>query len=279
MSGLARIYNPFRYPGIRPGFDTSHPASNGILFSTIFSYNGVNVIGLNNINLGAIINFNGTVTNGIDGATGPSLNISTFSNFHFGGGLFGGTTTNKKCTLACIIRSPGDGNFTYRDGNSTYGTEISVASATLSFIKNGSGSPTTVSSGIPIAASVPYFIAASSDDSVGVNFVTTRLDTGQIQSAFVANATAVTVASPGSHIMETPGFAFSCAAWMYNNTVALNLGLMRQWAASPWAFWYPPDPTTLGLGVIGLNSSAPPVVTLDVLGNPIYRVRREGWGW
>jgi hypothetical protein len=233
------------YPGGRPLFNPSHFASNGCVAS--IGILPTSTTTYNILRLG-FVQQNGGRTAVIDPVLGTAVNLNGFSNCRIEN--LPTTGTSNKCTFAVMVRIPavGANNGTLMNDTNTnsFSVALSITSSkTVSFSKNGSG--TIVDSGITLSNNVPYFIIASSDDTIGVNFLVLRLDTGQVTTVFVADTNTITT--------TTGGFiTYAGGALSYNiifglgmfatsaggaGAIQLSIAQMLQWAQNPWQFWFP----------------------------------------
>ena len=168
----------------------------------------------------------------------------SFGNFHLASNL----TPNPlniiwhTGTMACLLRQKAvvfKTSGVIRNGQSTYNASITTSSGNLRFIKDGSGgTPTNITSSIPLVTGAPYFIAVSWDDAVAVNFVVRRMDTGQLYSETQADTTAMALTSDGLPIAETNGGNFLNVAALAFSTVNLARYELINMAADPWSLWY-----------------------------------------
>ena len=278
MRSLLRQYNPLAFPGTVPGFDPSHIAAPKTNFSWAAdgTFGGINLLKPTP----AVVSGSG-MTAGVDGRLGATTNFTSAGELKwtYTGPL---PANDLPITFACIVSASLSGNaVAVSDGNANanLGNELRIGSLGQLLIASSGGISTPNSF---INANTPYFIAASCNSAATLaNFVALNLTNG-VLSTSAASGTFTPATSDGTAwIGSGGGFlrgTYNMAAAMFAQTY-MPLTQLVQWASDPWSFWYPPDPTTLGLEVIGLYSGAPPVVIIDTLGTPIYRVQPQRWGW
>jgi hypothetical protein len=258
------MLSPFRsknrivYPGDRlPGLDPTHAASQGVVFSGIAA--GANFINLLNGAPGTITGSTSTGT--LDGVIGPRYQSNSVA----------GSTGSTKFTIS----TPGGTGRTYavifRSAATLSGTNglfVEAAGANAQAVRhNGTGISFSVggvgsgSTGITLAASTPYFLAASLPTGAAWRWALVNLVTGQMTSGTATNA-AVTQPTTGfiignlfaGNVSGTDYFA----AAMYS-TAVLSAAQLAQWAADPWSFWYPPAVESLiGAGLATPTTIVPP---------------------
>jgi hypothetical protein len=151
-------------------------------------------------------------------------------------------------TLACIliwVTTPAVSAFFVATSNSAAGATLSTAGANVLTVAISGGSGFTTS--IAPVANVPYLWAGSllpgtSPNAIG-NCVLVNLQTGAVQS----QSTTATISTPttdtgtctiGNRGSPTVGCPASIVAAMYTTNFT-PMSELLQWAADPWAFWYP----------------------------------------
>lgn len=230
--------NLLSYPGTAPGFDPSHVASKGIVrFSGVAVGSG----NFNNILSGkgpsASSGFSGQVTN---------LGPSAFSNSSSNSLTFSGQNTDSQRfgTVAAIA--------TFSDSSSFRAVFAPNSTDTASgfTLFNNAGAlmlrlgTVNATSAIPLVNNVPYFIAASADNVVGIiKYVALRLDTGQVFTDTQSGGAGASGAMDGSYLVGQwqgggLGIIGNIAATMYANNF-LSFPELIKWVQDPWSFWYP----------------------------------------
>lgn len=234
-----RSPNPFAYPaGIKFGFDPSHIAI--IPQSTSLMLSAVAMLGGNFVSTrGAVGTLTGS-TSALKPAIGPvSIQSTTGDKVVF----TVPATVFKTVTLAAIVipATVGGGARGIIETGST-GWRININGSAFRLTLGGIAD---ITSGLTLAANVPYFLAVSAD-TVTANFVVTDLSTGKISSAAVASATATTttdatlkIGNDSSFELFTGSIACVMAAVGTGTTGRMSLPALKAWAADPWAFWYP----------------------------------------
>lgn len=229
---ILRRTNLLAFPNRNPGFDPSHPASNGCICSWIPAPGG-NAINLLTakiaIKSAAFSTFSIT-------PFGPGLTPATSQNEHFTGLPTTVTTTG---TVACICTVANASSATQQKLIvDSVGTGPFLVSSLLKMF-NG----VTVSSGLTIGNN-PYFFAITSNTSTGaVKFLVLNLATGQVTTATSSSGgtTAYNFSSLYIGINASANndpFTGSLNCGMVTST-ELSMPQLLQWAADPWAFWCP----------------------------------------
>jgi len=253
---MSRVILPFKnklvYPGTSPGFDPSHPASKGCVWSAIAV--GGTAINICNAKIGSVISSAPTAV--IDSHFGMADKFTgVFSNgIQFTSAI--PAVTQNNCTMACIIR-PAD--------NGATGTRMYIATATsatqgwwmgttgtgsisLGLFVAGALSSNIAPNFIPIVGT-PYFIALSIINTSGstytTNWVIKELNTGKLYTYSVSGSTTL-AASDGGVVFAGSVYIGDCfgnmATNMFTDKVALSLPELVKWSEDPWSFWYPhPD--------------------------------------
>lgn len=240
---LLRPYNPLAYPGGArpPGFDPNHvaisPGSYCRLSYVATMNGGFNLLARTLPTFGASAFI-------LDGKIGPTVKGGS-------GVLF----TNCPCpptanndypfTLACIGVATASGSRAYINTSGNVQSKgcylIMSGSANWALgTYEGSGQiDTGLSTGNSSGLIFPFFVAVSFDGAT-INTVYLRLDNFELTS----NSKAATIASlhsqGGTHglFQGDEGTQQVAAATVINNSNSLST--LLQWAADPWAFWYPP---------------------------------------
>jgi len=228
--------NPLAYPcGVAPGFDPTHPAAPGCVFSGVSD--GGNFI---NILTGIIGALTATPTVNIDGAIGASTRYtaatdkSTFT--------IAGPGSPTGATIASIFRLDSINNANqiciFDSSNSSLRSHLTTALLEVAI------NTTANASNITLVAGVPYFAAASFKNASTLNFVATNLATGQISSqsrttASSLSTTAATSLTIGNNVATGVPLKGILAADMWAYNTFLSLSQLLAWASDPWSFWYP----------------------------------------
>lgn len=270
MSLLLGRPGPLRNPGRSPGFDLGHPAAAGIRFSGVAA--GASFMPLISGYLfaplagGVLI---GAPSANVIGILGPSTGFSgasdTIDFVSIGAdsptaftvaSIFQLTTINgSNQALLSSAGGSGSGIILYID-----------ATGLLTIFGNNVGT----SSGLTVAANVPYFAAYSQTASTG-NVVLTRLDNGKTVTASVAAV--IPIFADTDFYIGNDGFSQPLAGYeaavMYSSAV-LSAQQLLQWARDPWAFWYPSKfdlsmflttisggaaPAAAPVGIVGMTAS------------------------
>jgi Concanavalin A-like lectin/glucanases superfamily len=225
--------NRLGYPGTLPGFDVSHPASEGIGVSAVVVSGALPL----EIIKGTLFTSSGAAQTPVQSVVGPAL-------YNAGTGYANGGVSNvsfAKITQACIF---------VPQALSTSGL-TGIVSATILYIYGASGGTAITylggirDSGVQLVVGRPYFFASSySNDAVGtLNQIVKDLQTGQI-------TTNVQTIGPSGGLANS-NYCFGgdgagaasnsqIAATMYS-TSFLSMEQLRQWADDPWSFWYPSE--------------------------------------
>ncbi len=241
MEAFSRI-SRLAYPAGRvPGFDSTHPAAVGM--SPGHGFSGVAMSGAFPDLLKPLRgSVTGTVTFGMDGAIGPTINMSDASNNYIYSGY--STIVDTRATFAAIVNTTSivtsgttKGIITTSSGNT--GIYLSHKDSLLRagiFPAN-----TSIDSTIALLANTPFFIAVSIDYSVGAYFLMRNLKIGSTKIEFVTG-NLVPGAPNGSYDIggnnNTFSFNGAIAAAMFAPQ-ACGIGALLQWADDPWSFWYP----------------------------------------
>lgn len=236
--GIARPpRGPFSYPGIEPRFDPSHIAAGITRFSAV-AFNGTNLVNLLN---GAQGTIGGSPTSVEDGTLGHCFrgNAGTvFVNFT------GQSTANDSDVTFGWMWRPAASNANMpvfaSDGAATNGAWVGGSNpGRLIIVANSGGAFKQSSGGVTYVTGSPYFCAVSMNSSV-TNFVLTNLETGVTKTS-TTTGTALTAPNGTYRIGLNNTFHLnntSVAAVMFAGQYS-SMNKLLQWAADPWAFWYP----------------------------------------
>jgi hypothetical protein len=225
---LSLFRDPLAFPaGFAPGFDPTHIAAPGTLFSGIAASSGF--IRLDRAVVGTK---NGSPLSVIDGALGPSLQPSTTNNGTGNGYTFSSLspTGSSNATLAAICRP-----LTFAGGSNGYIIGDSSGFQSIICYTNGGVrvyiGATLVNSGLAATASAPYFIAVSIISGSTFFTVMKNLVSGAIQSAAVTTSDTIGGGETSIAIGQMSGdnFGGNIAAAMYSND-ALGLSELLSWA-------------------------------------------------
>lgn len=250
---LLKRPNPLAYPGGTPGFDPSHPMSNGLAMSAVST--GGNFVSLQTGKPGTI----GGSPSAFIGTVGKGTKFTTNANVTFPAP----TVLPTVFTVAAIFELDGvTGNPTQQLINNVAGGGMGLAldgAGHLSF--GGAGGavftfPPTSGASLPFG--IPFFFVASfAPSAASATGVLVNLLTGQTFSA-TSSLSGGMQASDGNYYIGNRGLnsrqldgGVHTVAWSYTY---LSLPQLLQWAQDPWSFWYPQK---LDLGLIfGGASSA-----------------------
>lgn len=154
------------------------------------------------------------------------------------------TLADRDITLACVLRSdvaPITSDFALTTSSSTNaGFRLAVTfDSNLSLTK---GAVVDISSGIPIPGQVPYFAAASYQNSTGdINFILVDLDTFVTLTA-TANNTDAEVAGDGTYGVGGGSVFSGGVNWQGGIAFAafgrnfVSMDILKQWALDPYCF-------------------------------------------
>jgi len=227
---------PFQMPTGRPGVDQSHFASRNLLFSGVpFNSGFVNLLS------GKAGTKNGSPTESIVSPLGRSSVVPGGGSFH-GYTYTGQDATNFTSNTIAVIgsfNSIATTQYFFANNTNSNGVGINITSAGL--LQWTMFGVVAVSSTITLVVNVPYFIIASKNGSTGISWLVMRLDTGVIVTASTASGTPN--AGNGTYIVgngvtTTTPMIGNLAAVMFSSAYHAP-ALLRQWAANPWALWYP----------------------------------------
>ena len=281
MSGLARIYNPFAYPGIKPGFNQGHVAAAGVV-----SGHGISAISLGRTLINVLSGKPGVnsgsvaITATVDGSLGP-VTVYPIHQTLTGGTDFTGqsTVTDTNVTMAGIVRFNQVNSGLYQVVIVINGAILLSLKGTGELVIYGAGSAETASGLFP-SVSVPYFLVASASSSQ-VNFGFTNLLTGSIQTSTIVTpitggaATGTYTIGNGDPTGNGQSIIGNIAAAMFSPTY-LGHATLKLWLMNPWSFWYP----RFGLSVDLEKTSAAAVVfrkTLSQIGGRVGSRQPQGW--
>lgn len=235
---LLRPYNPLVYPVGRPGFDPSHPASNGAQPKRYFigyPSNGTYVSTQDGSAVGAVTPFaTGKIT-----AFGPAILINTGGADKIAITGLDATTVPPGVTYAAFVQwNAFTGGAQYQtlmagSGSQIFGLNLT---AKLNLFVSSDNAAT-----FGPALNTPYFVCVSAS-SAGLNLVMTNLLTGQV---FSQAKTGVAVgASNGSLFIGNSSAGTQPTDGLIGNVAYLptylSMPQVLAWAADPWSFWYPP---------------------------------------
>jgi hypothetical protein len=248
---LARIIkpprNPFVFPATNPGFDQSHIASVNPLLSGV-ARNG-NIISLLSSALGTSNGAGNAPAASMGGMIGPSIYVPNNGSISF---PYANTAWSAQ-TMAAIVIFDAQTSANIRNimstsaaGNAGFLLGMTTTGASAQAWSYLVGATfTNIATGFPSSAligGVPYFFAVSIQNGQAANSVLCRLDTGQMGATSTANAasftagdTTIHIGNRGANTRQTIG---RIAAVMHANNY-LSQPQLLQWAADPWAFWYP----------------------------------------
>lgn len=232
--------NPLQPPSGRPSFDAQHPMSAAIRFSGVAL--GANFLNLLTGKPGAITL---TTTAKVDGAIGAAFTLnSAGSNTDFSG-----QSTNNDTTFtvgwiwrptvisnAAVFASDSAGTNGFWVGGSNGG-----ADGRMLLQANNAGTFKQADSNCGYAIGDPLFCAISMNGTTTTNMVQRHLERGTVKSFTTASGLAVTAPdgtyrigrNNTTHLSLSPVAAIMFAARYH------TLQELLQWAADPWAFWYP----------------------------------------
>lgn len=254
LSNLNLLQRGLSYPGnLKAGFDPSHPAAKGTIFSGI-AMNG-NFINLLNGKSGTIVS---TPTSTQTSIVGPStvFGSTTTTSCNFTG--FSAAVVNG--TIAAIVFptalvGPAFGSMIFHNGEFGLGFGPSALNANMW----GNGD---TSSGISVSINTPYFVFCSTPGVGGASsydFGVVNLQTGAIKQsnvAYAGNGTGDGTYRVGNSIGGTNAFTGSIAAVMYSNKY-VGASARNSWLADPWSFWRP-SPTILSSALFGIQTQSTP---------------------
>lgn len=235
--------NPLAYPvGVAPGFDASHPAAGGIGPEHGFSGTAM-AGGFVSLLSGAVATKGGAPVPGLNATIGPDVVFSNAAHQYTLAGQSTASDAAYTCGGIFYVTTFSNNNYLFVNSSTNAGCTLrftSTGQVVLIFVGQGNG----VTSTFTLSASTPYFVAGSRGATTG-DIIAVNLITGQV-STFSAT---VTTTSPsavngtytiGNNAGSQINFAGGIAAVMYAPQ-RISLATMLQWAADPWAFWYP-DP-------------------------------------
>lgn len=270
---MSRIILPrrrgFYFPGgVNAGFDSSHPASSGIIpghgLSAVAS--GSTLVNLLNAAKGTVT---GTPTAAIDGLVGPSCYVGAggaADGISFAGNL---ASTDNSITMAAIWRQIGT---PINDADYISTTSVLTAGWAMQFSRTSGLNDLTINewnhqiddAGFVIVAGHAYFgaVSASTAGAGLSNWVLVDLSNGKLLS-ITSNAEGwiASGATSGTYTIGTGTHAplAKMAAVMWAPTF-LNYQQLLQWAADPWSFWYPDrrvDPLSPFLSATSTTAASP----------------------
>ncbi len=228
--GLILPRNPFVYPGVQPGLNRAHPASNGTRLSLVAGATSATPIIVPPS--GKLNNF-ATPSFGIAGRIGPFMNITS--------GVIYTAAPNEKpdsFTTAAIYYNLNNIStslmFNNNAGDNTHnGVSLGFNNGTPACWNNGT---LLVNSNLGAPSPDFFFVAASGNSSI-CNFVIRSLFANNLFGATIAQASTFgTTVNSQYNVGEAP---VDLAALMYGINNFLSLPELMKWAAAPWDFWYP----------------------------------------
>jgi hypothetical protein len=154
------------------------------------------------------------------------------------------------------------------------------AATTGNFVLGSFG--TQANSGFSLANGVHYFVAASCNGSL-VNFAIANLETGQVYTAANVSfagwnnpddASSYIIGNNGNSLGNTRPFTAAIGPAMFSGAF-LSMPQLRQWAADPFAFWYP---QAVPLDLSWLTNFPAPVLEYPALSSiPSRRSKPYRW--
>lgn len=257
--GLPLVFrrNPLAFPaGRSPGFDASHPASNGLLRKRGFS---AVPIGANFVNVIDGSPFTASNTTAAIRAAGPCVKFSSATSACTQTGYSASTTL----TLAAVVEFSSLGSV--YQGIVGSSTNASTNSPIL-YLQGASGGPLDLYSSGDQSSTIkatstntPFFIAVSAKSSTKYNYILVNLTNGSIvtnsitPSAGFLTANGTVVIGNGNTTSQ-PALGYIYAS-MYSYAF-LSIPQLLAWAQDPWSFWYPR--TRDNLIFSSLTRSTPP---------------------
>lgn len=228
------------FPGIAPGVNNSHVCGLATNFSAIFIRNGF-VNYANSRFAGLLGTTSGTPAAKIDSVIGPCRDVGT----NYSVAFTTPTGSSGPVTMAAIIRTGvgDDAGIFESDTAASQGAGILANYAgRLYFATDG----TDHDSGIALANSTPYFVAATWRNDLSLsytNFIAKNLNNGKINTAATTSSDLDNVTGTGITI----GYNYKYGAYFPGRIAAVaytrsfcSLQQLTMWAADPWGFWYPP---------------------------------------
>lgn len=233
---------PLAFPGIRPGFDSSHVAAAGVQFSGVAADGG----GFFNVLTGKPGTKNGTPTSVVNSVLGRT---SYFSSNTDNATFSYPSTAWLSQTMAAIVVFDAATSASPRVLLSTSATAAAgmliLANATNEFAVTFGGSQTTFAAGagVPaVTAGIPIFFAVSVQSATRYTYIVTRLDNGVSMSGGATTATALTagdtsiyVGNRGTNSRQANGKIAAVA----HSASFMSAAQLLAWANDPWSFWYP----------------------------------------
>ena len=236
---LIRLSNPLIFPSRKPGFDPSHPAAQNPRLSLVAAQaNFLNIGGLGG--QPATANISAAVPKSIGpivdfGNAGGSqkvtvANLSTATDVAF--------TAAAIIVVRTIIAAAQQLLTNSNTGTAPFAFRITASTGTLNLNVNGTNS---VFASPALIVGVPYLVAASRTSN-NINFLISRLDTGQVYTGAVANA-GTSAGGNGTYCIGN-GVAggVSCFSYMaaaMASATYLSIPKLLAWGADPWSYWYP----------------------------------------
>lgn len=228
--------------GAKPGFDTTHIASQNTLFTGVSEPGG----GFINLLNGTVAIKNGSPTQTVDGNIGPqtnylsSLQYNSFTNISI--------VTNATVATVAAIFKPTVNTTTIGYVMINLGTTANLGTISLNWALSGvlnfqfgTSSASTTFNGV---LGTPYFVSFSwsSASATSNGGYVTNLATGvSIPITITGQTSAITTNGGldiGGNVAATRNIGGGVAAVMSSNAY-LPLSVHQQWASNPWSFWYP----------------------------------------
>lgn len=237
--------NKLAFPtGFAPGFNPNHISigTTGLVRLSCVCMGNANMVSIMSGQIGTLT---GTPTFAMHKTIGPSLVTSS------GGASAafspGPSTTDTNYTIACIFYITSQGSFNILCLNNNGPSPDFFVDSTSPFNLRLQASGNTLSS-IPVSLNTPYFCAVSNSGSTTANFLLLNLATGAVQTQSTTGAgtsstfnSTIIVAGVSSFGQQLNGGMAACA---YIANSFLSLPQLLEWAADPWAFWYPDEDAT-----------------------------------
>ncbi len=237
--------NTLAFPfGSPPGFDPTHPALTGARINSIFSGVALASGGFTDLlraRLGTKVGTQNSAVHGIIGLSArPDPNATATAGFTFAGYS---TVVPAGTTFAIIATYLGTAGFDQIPiANDFSGSGAYLyADASTHHLHTGFFGGNDTDSGVVLSDGVPYFLLGSINATTST-FIILNLATGQQRSIVIATGGS-TAANNGTYAV---GMAQNGAlAWQGLIAAAAyipvftKLSTAQQWAADPWAFWYP----------------------------------------
>lgn len=255
---LLKRPNLLAYPGGNPGFNSSHLAANGISGRRGFSgvASGASMFSPLTGKPASLV---GTFSGSIGGLIGPGVSFTSVTSKMTFTGAVG---PEQKVTIASIFTWPGGHDGTLFSSSSGQNQQPAVYINGTTNVFEAYGVTNVLSSGLVVAAGVPYLGIVSFNAGGSSYFLLKNLLTGQVQTA-TAGDIGTSVAGTGLYIVGADGFSGdnfvgNMATVMYA-PVFMTRPQMIAWSADPWSFWYP---RRLDLSMM-LRAASPPTLLVS----------------